>query len=402
MEEKIRKYAKFLVEGCLKLKKGDKLFIIGIDLINEFIEIVKEEAIKLGITDIETLITSPSKERELYQTKTFEELIQDQEFDKTKYNKMAKEGYAFLKFTSPAPGIFEGINEELMAKVNNYQMKRIEEYKNYQLKGLIKWNISAVPNEIWAKNIEGISNIDELWEIILNICLINEDDPIYEWNNKILKLSKRAKYLNDLNIDKLVYKNSLGTNLEIGLPNNYQFCSAEGINLVNMPTEEVFTSPDRLRVNGRVYSSKLLLYNNRVVKDFWLEFKDGRIINYDAKEGFDILKGIIETDEGSHFLGEVALVDYNSPINMTNLIFKETLFDENSSCHLAIGEGFPECIKDGLTKDSASLLEMGINISYIHVDFFVGTKDLEIKAILKNKEEVLIMKNGNFLEGGIK
>ena len=160
----------------------------------------------------------------------------------------------------------------------------------------------------------------------------------------------------------------------------------------------MFTSPDRLRVNGRVYSSKVLLHNGNLIEDFWLEFKDGRIVDFDAKKGKEILKGIIDTDDGSHYLGEVALVDYSSPISLTNVLFKNTLYDENASCHLAIGQSFAECIKDGLTSSKEELREKGLNMSCEHVDFFIGTKDLEIKAVLQNGEEVVIMKDGNFVE----
>ena len=211
------------------------------------------------------------------------------------------------------------------------------------------------------------------------------------------KLKNRAEYLNCLNIDKLIYENSLGTNVEIGLPEGYLFQSADGGNIVNMPTEEVFTSPDRLRVNGKVYSSKLLIHNNSPVEYFWLEFKNGKVVNYDAKVGKEILKGILETDEGAKYLGEVALVDFDSPISKTNVIFKNTLFDENASCHLALGASFAECIKGGLEKNNEELLELGLNYSKEHVDFFIGTHDLKIIAVLKDGSKKVIMDNGNFI-----
>ena len=402
MNDLKRKYARFLVQGCLHLKEGDKLFIIGYNLIEDFIKLVKEEAQKLGVTDVKTLINDPFKQKELYLSKSYEEIISNPIMDRTMYNTMAREGYAFLSLSSTLPGFYEDVDAELLSKVSHYQLKSISEYKEYQLKGLIKWNISAVPNKIWAKDLFGSKDEDKLWDLIFDICLIREDDPILAWNKKLSKLKKRAEYLNGLKIDHLVYHNSLGTDVSIGLPRGYLFCSAdEGTgkgNIVNMPTEEVFTSPDRLRVNGRVYSSKVLLHNSNIIEDFWLEFRDGKIVDYDAKKGKEILKGIIETDEGSHFLGEVALVDYTSPISLTNILFKNTLYDENASCHLAIGEAFPECIEGGLDKSREELLELGLNMSHEHVDFFIGTSDLEIKAVLQNGCETVIMKDGNFVE----
>ncbi len=398
MERRIKKYAKFLLEGCLRLNKGDKLFIIAYDLVEDFVNVVKDEAKKMGINEIETLINSPSMQRELYLNYSFEEIIASPLMDRTKFNKMAREGYAFLSLSSPIPGYYDEVDKKLLAKVSTYQAKTIEEYKHYQHKGLIKWNIAAVPNKIWAKSILGLEDTSKLWDLVFDICLINEENPVDAWNKKMDKLARRAEYLNGLNIKKLVYKNKLGTNIEIGLPNGYLFQSADGQNIVNMPTEEVFTSPNRLNVNGRVYASKDLIHNNNLIKDFWLEFKDGKVVDFDAKVGKAVLQGIMDTDEGASYLGEVALVDYSSPISKTGILFKNTLYDENASCHLALGASFAECIKEGLTKTNEELLLMGLNYSHTHVDFFIGTSDLEVKAILQNNEEVVIIENGDFKE----
>lgn len=393
--DKKRKYAKFLIKGCLRLNKDSKLFIIGNTYIIDFINIVREEANNLGIKDIKTLINNPLELKELYLNKTYEEIIKSPLVDKSIYNEMAKDGYAFLMLSSPLPNFYQDVDSNLITKVSQYQAKSISIYRELQAKNLIKWNICSVANDYWAYNLN--LTLDELWEHIFNICLINEEDPIKAWNNKLLKLQDRCNYLNNLGIIKLKYENKIGTNIEIGLPKDYLFQSANYDVIVNMPTEEVFTSPDRLKVNGKVYASKILYNNNRIIKDFWLEFKDGRIINYDAKEGLDVLKGIIETDQGSHYLGEVALVDYNSPISLTNITFKETLYDENASCHLAIGTGFLECIKDGLNLNKEESLAKGINYSEEHVDFFIGTNDLKITAYLQNGEKLVIMNKGNFL-----
>ncbi len=398
MEDLERKYAKFLVQDCLKLKKNDKLFIIGSKFINEFINIVKEEANLLGIIEVETLINDQEKQRELYLSRTYEEIINDPLMDRTRYDQMAKEGFAFLNLSSPIPGFYDDIDTSLLNKVLKYQMESISEYRSLQQKGKIKWNISAVPNEIWASSIEGIKSIEDLWDLIFDICLIKDKNPALSWNRKLNKLKERAEYLNSLKIDKLIFSNSLGTNLEVGLPKDYLFQSAEGKNIVNMPTEEIFTSPDRLRVNGIVYSSKPLFHSGVLISDFYLKFKDGKIIEYKAKNGEEVLKGIIETDDGSKFLGEVALVDDNSPISNTNITFKNTLFDENASCHLAIGDSFPECIKNGLEKSREELLNLGQNSSKTHVDFFIGTCDLSVVAVLQNGEYLGIMKKGNFIK----
>ena len=399
MKEKLkRKYARFLVEGCLGLTKEDKLFITASVIIKDFVDIVIEEAKNLGIHTIQTLLTDDKAQKELYLTKNYEEIIKSPLMDKTKYNQMAKEGYAFLSLSSPQPGYLKEVDPILLAKVQKYVSETTKEFREYQDKNLLKWNISAVPNPYWAKEMH-LQNEEELWDLIFSICLINEEeDPKKLWHEKLQKLKRRAQYLNNLQIEKIVYKNSLGTNLEITLPENYLFQSAEGKNIVNMPTEEVFTSPDYLKTNGIVYSSKPLEYRGNLVEDFFLEFQNGRVVSYDAKKGKEVLKGILETDEGSSYLGEAALVDISSPIAKTNKIFLNTLIDENSCCHLALGQSFGECLVDGLQKNREELKELGLNQSKNHVDFFIGTEDLLIEAILKNGEKKIIMENGNFKE----
>lgn len=399
MKEKLkRKYARFLVEGCLGLTKEDKLFITASMIIKDFVDIVIKEAKNLGIHTIQTLLTDDKAQKELYLTKNYEEIIKSPLMDKTKYNQMAKEGYAFLSLSSPQPGYLKEVDPILLAKVQKYVSETTKEFREYQDKDLLKWNISAVPNPYWAKEMH-LQNEEELWDFIFSICLINEEeDPKKLWHEKLQKLKRRAQYLNNLQIEKIVYKNSLGTNLEITLPENYLFQSAEGKNIVNMPTEEVFTSPDYLKTNGIVYSSKPLEYRGNLVEDFFLEFQNGRVVSYDAKKGKEVLKGILETDEGSSYLGEAALVDISSPIAKTNKIFLNTLIDENSCCHLALGQSFGECLVDGLQKNREELKELGLNQSKNHVDFFIGTEDLLIEAILKNGEKKIIMENGNFKE----
>lgn len=395
MENLKKKYARFLLEGCLRLKAGDKLFIVAYDIIEDFVDILTDEAHQIGINDIEYLINCPVKQKELYLTKSYDEIINDPMMDRTKFNKMAREGYAFLSLSSTLPDFYKDVDSSLLGKVSAYQMKTIEEYKHYQHKGLIKWNISCVPNKIWAANL-GLS-LDELWNYIFDICLIREDNPVSAWDKKMKLLANRATYLNNLKIDYLIYQNSLGTNLLVGLPKGYLFQSADGKNIVNMPTEEVFSSPDRTRVNGRVYSSKVLIHNNQNIEDFWLEFKDGKVVDYDARVGKGILKGIMDIDEGARFLGEIAFVDYDSPISKSGIVFKNTLYDENASCHLALGASFAECIQGGLELENQELLKLGLNYSHEHVDFFIGTRDLKVIAVLQNGEEQVIMENGNFV-----
>ena len=259
------------------------------------------------------------------------------------------------------------------------------------------WLIAVYPNIIWAKEKFPDLSEDEafkkLFNLMMDVCMVNEDNPIKAWDKQLKKQKELMLKLNELEIKSLHYTNSLGTDLKIGLSPKAMWQSA-GENdfkmIVNMPSYEVFTSPDFRKTEGIVYASKPLVYNSSLIEDFYLKFKDGKVIEYDAKTGKDILKGLIESEEGMHYLGECALVDKNSPIAKTNFVFGETCLDENASCHIALGAGFKECLKD-----SNNLKEDGLNEAQNHIDFMIGTNDLNIEA--ETKEGVVtIFKDGSF------
>ena len=229
--------------------------------------------------------------------------------------------------------------------------------------------------------------------------MIDKEDSQKEWDKLLDKNNKIINKLNNLNIEKLHYINSLGTDLYIYLPDNYLYSSAKDrLCIVNMPSYEVFTSPIYNKTNGIVYASKPLIYNGSLIDDFWIEFKDGKVINYDAKTGKSILEEIINTDEYSCYLGEAALVEKDSPIAKLNINFGTTLIDENASCHIALGAGFAECIKDGLNMNEDELRQNGINSSKQHVDFMIGTNDLSIIGYTKDNKEIKIFENGKFAD----
>lgn len=230
----------------------------------------------------------------------------------------------------------------------------------------------------------------------------DKENPIEEWKKHLNLLKENMNYLNKKKFKKLIYKNSLGTNLKIGLPEGHIWTaggetSKEGVYFVaNMPTEEIFTLPKKDEVNGIVYSSKPFSYGGNLIENFSLTFKDGKVVDFSAEKGKETLEQLLKSDEGSSYLGEVALVPYDSPISNSNTIFYNTLFDENASCHLALGQAYPICLENGSEMDESQLREKGVNISMVHEDFMVGTSDLEVIGIDHLGNETLIMKNGNF------
>ncbi|MDD6159642.1 MAG: aminopeptidase, partial [Oscillospiraceae bacterium] len=242
------------------------------------------------------------------------------------------------------------------------------------------------------------------WDAIFSVCRINGDGKgVERWKEHVENTARRSKLLNDYNFKTLHYTNSLGTDLTVTLPENHVWAGGaevsgdEGIPFVaNIPTEEIFTAPRWDGVNGRVYAAMPLALDGNLVKDFYLDFEGGRIVNIHAEEGEEILRNSIGMDEGSAYLGEVALVPYDSPIRNTGILFFNTLFDENASCHLAFGAAYPTCIKGGEKMNEEEQKAAGLNQSNNHVDFMVGTADLSIVGTTHDGKEIPVFVNGNF------
>ena len=244
--------------------------------------------------------------------------------------------------------------------------------------------------------------LEDLWDAIFNVTRIKEDEPIKAWEDHLSLLSEKAKWLNKKNFKYLKYKSENGTDLQIELPQGHLWMAASSNNLKgeefvpNMPTEEVFTMPKRDGVNGIVYSSKPLVFNGNVIDEFYLKFEDGRVVEFDAKKGKDTLASIFNQDDNARYLGEVALVPYDSPISNSNILFFNTLFDENASCHLALGKAYPTNIEGGENMSDEELQAKGVNDSIIHEDFMVGTNDLSIIGIDHDNNETPIFVKGNW------
>ena len=392
------KYIDLLINKCTNLKNNKILFISYKKEIKDFINKIVKYAKSIGVEDIYL------DEEDIYKTHAILKDIKEEEiknnpyFDKSIWDEYAKKKASFLMFETEYPGLMDDIDPKIIGLVGKRKQETRELFREMEERCELPWCIAAYPGELWAKKIFNNDNsYDKLKEYIYKICMIDKDNPEIEWNKLIDRNNIIINKLNKLNIEKLHYKNSIGTNLDIYLPNNYQYSSAKDkICIVNMPSYEVFTSPIYNKTKGIVYASKPLCYNGGLIDKFWIKFDKGKVIDYDAKVGKNLLKEIIETDSNSCYLGEAALVEKDSPINKLNINFNTTLIDENASCHLALGAGFPECIQDGLMLEDKELLKKGINVSKQHVDFMVGTDDLEIIGYTKDNKEIKIFEQGKF------
>lgn len=393
---KDEKYIELLLEKCLDLKRGTPLFISYNKIIKNFVNLLTEYAKNMGITDIYLDEIDSYYVHDLLKNTSKEKIKDLDYFNASIWDEYAKKDAAFLMIESEIPNLMSDIESGKVEESALIKRSTKPLYKKKQLENRLAWCIAAYPNELWAKDIyQSDNSYEEFCNDLNKICMLDTDNPIKAWQDFLDRQSTVVKKLNDLKIKKLHYQNSLGTDLVLELNENTLWQSAaSGKYLVNIPSYEVFTTPNYEKTEGIVYSSKPLNYGGKVIDNFYLKFKNGKVEEYDAEKGKDVLKEIIESDKYSAYLGECALVDFNSPISNTNKTFGTTLIDENASCHLALGSGFAECIKGGLKMDEKELFRNGINISKNHVDFMVGTSDFSIVATTDNGE-VTIMKEGN-------
>ena len=404
MEKLMRKYAEVLLKTCLKVEENQPLFISFNTERLDFVRIVSEEAYKIGVKDIYFDMSDPYLKHEALKYLEIEDLKQLSFWNKEMWNVYARKHAAFLMLASETPGLMKDIDPKKMSELIRYSQETREEFEAYRDKSELAWCIAAVPTKAWADELfdNNENSVNMLWNKIFEICSIDQEDPVKIWNDKLALLKKRASKLIEKKFKTLIYKDNKN-NFKIDLPDNHNWASgcerlANGKEvLVNFPTEEVFTSPDCRSAEGIVFSSKPLEYQGVILDNFQIEFKDGVVTNFKAEKGEETLKEMINICENSNMLGEVALVPYDSPISNTNMVFLETLFDENAACHLALGDSFTECINEVGTKEEL-FNKFNMNNSKSHVDFMIGTKDLNIKGITQDNKEIDIFINGNFTE----
>ena len=311
-----------------------------------------------------------------------------------------------LHLIADDPELFAGLDGAKISRVNSANRSFMQPWREYTMNDRVQWSIAALPAEPWAKKmfpeLDTAAAIEAQWKLIFDTCRVTGGDPVGEWQKHLDRLNELGAKMNALDLESVHFESANGTDLTVGLAEQAVWESAGSKNekgvpfLPNIPTEEVFTSPDRMRADGIVYSAMPLIHHGNKVDDFWIKFEGGRVVDYDARVGKATLASIIDTDEGAAHLGEVALISKNTPIRESGVLFYDTLYDENASCHLALGVGFPECIEGGYDMSKEELLEHGVNVSSTHVDFMIGTDDIDITGITPDGREVVIFQNGQW------
>lgn len=406
-KELLQKYAQLVVKVGVNLQKDQILVINSPIECADFARTIAEEAFAAGAHDVVVSWGDELLAHIRYAGGKKELFTEFPEWRRKFYTDYAEQGAAFVSIAARDPEIFKDIDPKKLKLSQQAAGAALLEYRARLMNNRNTWCVVSVPTRSWAQKVFPAVSADEavakLWQAIFKTVRIEAGaDPVAAWREHIAFLQKAAKFMNDNAFVSLHYTNDSGTDLTVELPEGHIWAGgAEDSELgvqfaANMPTEEVYTLPKREGVNGTVAASKPLNFNGNLIEGFKLTFQEGKVVDYSAEKGEEILKGLLETDEGARYLGEVALVPYDSPISQSGILFYNTLFDENASCHLALGKAYPTCIEGGESMDSVTLLQHGVNDSLLHEDFMIGTRDLDIVGTTKDGRQVQVFKDGNF------
>lgn len=403
----LQKYAKLVVKVGVNLQK-DQILVINAPIeCAEFARTIAQEAFTAGAHDVVVSWGDELLAHIRYREGKKDLFTEFPEWRQKFYMDYAEQGAAFVSIAARDPEIFRDIEPEKLQLSQQAAGAALLEYRARLMNNRNTWCVVSVPTKSWAAKVFPDCTEEEavakLWDAIFQTVRIEPDkDPVPAWREHIAFLQKAADFLNKHDFASLHYTNGLGTDLTVELPEGHIWAggaelSELGIEFAaNMPTEEVYTLPKRDGVNGTVVAAKPLNFNGNLIEGFRLTFQEGKVVAYSAEKGEEILKGLLETDAGASYLGEVALVPFDSPISKSGILFYNTLFDENAACHLALGKAYPTCIKGGEKMDSVTLLQHGVNDSLLHEDFMIGTRDLDIVGLTKDGKEVPVFRNGNF------
>lgn len=407
--ESLEKYAELIVKVGANIQAGQKVIVESNVENAEFTRLVVKMAYDAGAKDVHVEWTDDALKLIKFLHASDDDAFKEFPLWKAKgYEEMAEAGAALIQIHAPNPDLLKDADPERVSNDNKARLTAMRTFRKYTMNDKISWTIAAVPTQSWAAKVTAETDpgrsMERMWELIFKLTRIDSESPIEAWKEHIRQLKKREAVLNETKFKKLHYR-APGTDLTIELPEKHIWMCAEsqnerGVTFVpNLPTEEVFTLPAREGVNGVVNSTKPLNYSGTLIENFSLTFEQGRIVDFKAEKGYETLRKLIETDDGSHYLGEVALVPHDSPISNTNLIFFNTLFDENASCHLAIGRAYPPTLSGGSEMSDDELEKQGANQSLVHVDFMIGSKDLDIDGVSIDGSIVPVFRNGNWAFG---
>ncbi|MFC5405084.1 aminopeptidase [Cohnella soli] len=405
-EKQLEKYAELIVRVGVNIQKEQEVFMMCSIEMAPLARIVAAKAYEAGASNVHVDWSDEGLSRLKYEKAAEDVFNRFPEWETAKRNDFVSRGAAFISIVSPNPDLLKGIDS---ARIGNYQKaagQGLAEFRRAIQADKVSWTVVAASTKDWAAKVFPESESDEaaiarLWDAIFQSVRLNEADPVAAWQRHNETLHAKSDYLNEKRFRKLLYR-APGTELSIELPEKHIWVAASSTNekgfsfMANMPTEEVFTVPLKTGVDGYVSSTKPLSYGGNIIDGFKLTFENGRIVHTEAKQGEDILRQLVATDDGSHYLGEVALVPHESPISQSNVLFFNTLFDENASNHLAIGSGYAFNVEGGKTMSPEELAAAGVNSSIAHVDFMIGSAEMDIDGVQDDGTVVPVFRKGNW------
>ena len=403
--EKLAAFAELAVKIGVNVQPGQYLLINTTTDTLEFTREVVKKAYEAGAGRVHVNLTDAVFERAFFENTTVEELEKFPKWIVAQREELIERNGALLWIDAADPDLLAGIDVEKISTHQKVSGAALVNYRKAVMNDDIAWSIIAVPSAKWAAKVFPYlpenEQVDALWNAIFKTVRIGDGDAVEAWHEHVANLEKRAAQLNAKRYKALHYK-APGTDLTIELPEKHLWLTGgsktpQGTTFIaNMPTEEVYTMPAKYGVDGTVSNTKPLVYKGNIIDQFTLTFENGKIVKAHAQVGNDLLQQLITTDEGSSYLGEVALVPHQSPISASNILYYNTLFDENASNHLAIGEAYPTCYEGGRELEQGQLESLGINTSVTHEDFMIGSGEMDIDGELADGTMEPIFRKGNW------
>ncbi|MGG1396589.1 aminopeptidase [Bacillus salipaludis] len=404
-QKNLEKYAELAVKVGVNVQKGQTLVVNASLDAAEFVRLVVKKAYEVGAFNVVVNWADDFVSRTKYDLAPDEAFQEYPAWRAKETEELAEKGAAFMSVISSSPDLLKGVNPERISNFQKAAGTALAKYRQAIQSDKVSWTVVAAASPAWAAkvfpDVRGEQQVEKLWEAIFKATRADVENPVDAWKKHDENLHEKVHYLNEKKYLKLHYK-APGTDLTIELPKNHLWVGAGSINenghefMANMPTEEVFTVPLKTGVNGTVASTKPLSYGGNIIDRFSITFENGKIVGVKAEEGEEILTRLVDTDEGSHYLGEVALVPFNSPISQSNILFFNTLFDENASNHLAIGSAYAFCIEGGKKMSAEELKANGLNQSITHVDFMIGSAEMDIDGITADGKSEPVFRGGNW------
>ncbi|MRN54435.1 aminopeptidase [Paenibacillus monticola] len=404
-KQKLENYALLAVKIGVNIQPGQTLVVNADIVASELVRLVVRKAYEEGAKLVKVIYSDEFVTRARYELAPSASFLEAPQWHADEMEDLAKKGAAILTIISTNPDLLNGIEAGRIADNQRTTGQAMTPYRELMMGNHISWNGLAFSSPSWAAKVfpdaPPEQQVDLLWDAIFKAVRADQEDPIAAWTQHLDGLQKRCNTLNNRKYRKLHYT-APGTDLTIELPEGHIWCQAGAVNgrgvpfVANIPTEEVFTAPLKTGVNGKVSSTKPLSYGGHIIDRFTLTLENGKVTDYTAEEGSETLAALLSMDEGSAFLGEVALVTFHSPISESGILYYTTLFDENASCHLAIGAAYAFTLQEGIHMTKEQLADKGMNQSLTHVDFMMGSPDMNIDGITDDGVSEPIFRNGNW------